>query len=84
MSNLYDCPRCGKPESSWGDTFCGECEDKYRKELFDYQEERIREIDKELLNYPGEMSLCSRAIRLSVEKLSLLGREDEAISLLNQ
>lgn len=26
---LYACPKCGKPDSCWGDNFCGECEQEY-------------------------------------------------------
>ena len=26
MSELHDCPKCGKKDSAWGDECCGECE----------------------------------------------------------
>lgn len=41
---MYDCPKCGRKESSHdGYTFCGKCEEEYRKS----EEERLRHEEEE-------------------------------------
>lgn len=37
MLILHPCPRCDKPESSFdGASYCGKCEEEYRKELEEF------------------------------------------------
>jgi len=31
MDGWHDCPTCGKPNSAYGDNFCGECEAQYQR-----------------------------------------------------
>jgi len=35
----YDCPKCGKPESSDGEHFCGACEEHYQAEQKSWREQ---------------------------------------------
>lgn len=41
---LYDCPKCGKKESSYnGESFCGKCETTYLKEEAQFRKSEQRE-----------------------------------------
>lgn len=64
MYRLYDCPKCGKKESSFdGYTFCGSCEEKFHRE-----EEEFRRLQEE-----KEYKLSRRAwIHETGEQVSLL------------
>jgi radical SAM protein with 4Fe4S-binding SPASM domain len=42
--NMTNCPACGKPESSWGDSFCGPCERAYQESLREERRERIARL----------------------------------------
>jgi len=40
MRKWYECPKCGKPDSSWdGESYCGPCEEKFREEVILLEEE---------------------------------------------
>lgn len=43
-TQLMSCPACGKPESSWGDTFCGPCEQAYQEGLREERRARKAEL----------------------------------------
>ena len=42
MSELHDCPKCGKKESAWDDKLCGTCETERMEE-----EEQIQKREQE-------------------------------------
>lgn len=35
---MHACPKCGKPESAWEESFCGSCEEAYRRAQQEWQE----------------------------------------------
>jgi uncharacterized Zn finger protein (UPF0148 family) len=43
MIRFYDCPKCGKHESSWdGESYCGSCEEEFRSEQEEEDDEKKR------------------------------------------
>jgi hypothetical protein len=48
---MFPCPVCGKPDSAYDDSFCGECEGKY-------WEEQERHRQDEISFYENKISNC--------------------------
>lgn len=67
MDRLYDCPKCGKKESSWdGIQFCGKCEGEYQKEQADWREQEqalLREHCRKTHADDCDCHLCDAAFR---------------------
>lgn len=42
MTELHDCPQCGKKDSAWGDELCGACEQARRE-----SDENMEKIEQE-------------------------------------
>jgi hypothetical protein len=44
---LTNCPVCGKENSAFQDSFCGDCETAYRQEQAAWQQEEKKRVEKE-------------------------------------
>lgn len=79
MDGLYACPKCGRPDSAWGDQFCGKCEAEYQQEQYQYKQDEINRLNQEMNNCSchGDEPCCDCYRRLA-QICSLQGKEAEA------
>ena len=84
MQILYSCPKCGKPESSFGDSFCGECEAKYQAEQQQQADDEIAHLRSKMNSCQCPEGDCSECVSNYAQVLALQGREAEAIAVINQ
>jgi len=61
----YDCPKCGKPESSDGEHFCGACEEKYKQEQIDWKKQEREYLKNQIRNHADDCdcNLCNLVYR---------------------
>jgi hypothetical protein len=48
---LCDCPKCGKPSSTYGDRFCGKCETEYAQDQEQARSLELAEVEKILADH---------------------------------
>jgi hypothetical protein len=81
---IYDCPKCGKPQSAFDDDFCGACEAEYQEETFRWNEEEKAMLQAEMQDCAchGDEP-CQNCYRRLARLMELAGRYEEAIAWLN-
>lgn len=84
MVNLYDCPKCGRKESAFGDGFCGTCERAYAEEMERYHEEEIARLNEQIRTCTCAEGTCTKCTYALAGILSHQGREADAVALINQ
>lgn len=82
---MYDCPLCGKKDSSDGEHFCWKCEQKYHEEQEQYKEEEKKAIRIKIESCAcrGDEPCFNCVIRYS-RLLSLDGKHEQAEAMLNR
>jgi hypothetical protein len=83
-SEFHDCPKCGKPNSAYGDQFCSKCEGEYHAEQQRLADEEIAELKAAMDACTCEEGMCGHCMRNYAKMLALQGKEDQAYTILNQ